>query len=233
MQQPLGVAVAQESGTGAFAGAEARTTATSNLGAVDDAMSLGLTGERRPPYFLQPSDVVDVGFTFTPEFNQTVTVQPDGNITLKAAGQLNVEGQTVEQVRAAVRQRYERFLQDPEVTVTLKDFQRPYFVAAGEVKHPGKYELRADTTLSQAVAISGGFTSQARDSRVLLFRRVNGQWSEPRLIDVKKLMAKGGLREDLELRAGDLVFVPQNTIAKIRKYVPPLNMGLYANPTQF
>src|SRR5581483_2800260 len=117
---------------------------------------------------------------------------------------------SVPEFTEAIRQAYRGFLIDPEVTVTLKDFQKPYFIAAGEVTHPGKYELRTNTTVAEAIAISGGFTSLARGSEVLVYRRAEGQWSPPRVTNVKRLLAQGRLKEDLVLRGGDLVFVPQN-----------------------
>lgn len=233
MQHSSGVAVAQESGVGIAAGAATRVTAKNNLGAVDGALSLGLTGERRPLYLLHTTDVVDISFALTPEFNQTVTIQPDGYISLKGAAAVYAAGVTVPELTRAIEAAYRSVLKDPEVTVILKDFQKPYFIAAGEVTHPGRYELRANTSLAEAIAISGGFTSHARDSRVLLYRRLNGNWELPRTVNLKRLLGKGELQEDSLLRPGDLIFVPQSTFWKIRNQVPPLNLGFYANPTQF
>ena len=233
MQQLWVVAVAQEGGPGAVAGALSGATTTPNVGATDGALSLGLTGERRPFYRLRKSDTVEVSFTFAPEFNQTVSVQPDGFIALRGAGNLLAEGQTPAELSEAIRKVYAGTLHDPEVTVTLKDFDKPYFIASGEVVHPGKYELRSDTTVTEAVAIAGGFTGQARHSQVVLFRRVSEQLFEAHLLNVKKLLKTKRLDEDAHLRPGDLVFVPQNTISKMRKYLPLPNLGMYVNPNQF
>jgi polysaccharide export outer membrane protein len=160
-------------------------------------------------------------------------VQPDGFIALRGAGNLLAEGQTPAELSEAIRKVYAGTLHDPEVTVTLKDFDKPYFIASGEVVHPGKYELRSDTTVTEAVAIAGGFTGQARHSQVVLFRRVSEQLFEAHLLNVKKLLKTKRLDEDAHLRPGDLVFVPQNTISKMRKYLPLPNLGMYVNPNQF
>src|SRR5208337_4064981 len=130
-------------------------------------------GERHPLYRLTKSDTVDVNFTFYPDFNQSLTVEPDGFVALKGAGTLFVEGLTIIEVQKAVANAYRGFLHDPEVTVTLKDFDKPYFLASGEVARPGKYELRGDVTVNEAVAIAGGFTQQARHSQVVVFRRIS------------------------------------------------------------
>jgi polysaccharide export outer membrane protein len=179
------------------------------------------------------SDVLEITFTYSPEYNQTVTVQPDGFIVLKDLGTIYAEGTTLPHLQETIRTAYSGSLNDPEVTVVLKDFNKPYFIAAGEVTRPGKYDLRGDTTVTQAVAMAGGFNSQARHSQVVLFRRTSADLVEARLLDVKRMMSARNLDEDIHLRPGDLLFVPQNTISKLRKFLPGSSMGLYVNPTQF
>jgi len=190
-------------------------------------------GERHPLYRLSKSDTVDLNFTFSPDFNQTLTVQPDGFVVLKGAGVLLAEGLTVPQMQQAVTYAYRGFLHEPEVTVTLKDFDKPYFLASGEVGRPGKYELRGDLTVNEAVAIAGGFTQQARHSQVVLFRRISAYVAESHVLDLKKMLDSRDLREDLHLQPGDFIFVPQSRISKIRKYVPTNSMSWYMNPLQF
>jgi len=190
-------------------------------------------GERHPLYRLAKSDTVDVTFTFSPDFNQTLTVQPDGFVALKGTGTLLAEGLTVPQMQQAVVYAYRGFLREPEVTVTLKDFDKPYFLASGEVARPGKYELRGDLTVNEAVAIAGGFTQQARHSQVVLFRRISAYVAESHVIDLKKMLDSHDIHEDLHLQPGDFIFVPQSRISKIRKYVPTNSISWYANPLQY
>jgi polysaccharide biosynthesis/export protein len=192
-----------------------------------------LGGERRPLYRLRTSDVVEVTFTVSPEFNQILTVQPDGYVALKDAGMTTAEGLTLPEFTEAVRKEYRGYLHDPQVAVALKDFERPYFTVGGQVGRPGKYELRSDTTVAEAVQIAGGLTSQSKHSQVVLFRRVNDDLVETRLLNLKKMLKQNGLREDAHLRPGDLVFVPQNTISKIDRFLTKPSMSMYVSPTQF
>ncbi len=190
-------------------------------------------GERHPLYRLTKSDTMDINFTFSPDFNQTLTIQPDGFVALRGAGQLSAEGLTVAQLQQAVVDAYRVFLHEPEVTVTLKDFDKPYFLASGEVARPGKYELRGDLTVIEAVAMAGGFTKQARHSQVVVFRRISPYVAESHVIDLKRMLDSHDLHEDLHLQPGDFVFVPESRISKIRKYVPTNSMSWYMNPLQF
>src|SRR5271156_3660644 len=190
--------------TGAGRGSAGMTAA--KPGEADGMGNPQLGGVRRPLYRLNRSDVVALSFTLSPEFDQTLTVQPDGYVFLKDAHPVLAQGLTLEEFRGAVERAYAGYLHDPQVAVALKEFEHPYFVAGGEVGKPGKYELRADTTVLEAVEIAGGFTHEARHSQVLLFRRVNDDVVEARVFDLKKMLQEKSLGEVPQLRPGDLVF---------------------------
>jgi len=177
--------------------------------------------------------VVEISFTVAPEFNQTLTVQPDGYVTLKDAGMVEVAGLDLTQLTDAVEKAYRGYLHDPQVAVNLKDFERPYFIVGGEVGKPGKYELRSDTTVVEAVEIAGGLTGQAKHSQVVLFRRVNDDLVESHLLNLKKMLKDKSLKEDAHLQSGDLVFVPQNSISKIARFLSKPSLSAYISPTQF
>jgi polysaccharide export outer membrane protein len=180
---------------------------------------------RTPRYRIEAGDSFDLSFELSPEFNQTVSVQPDGFVTLRGVGDIKVAGETVPELTVTLKQAYGKILNAPLISVVLKDFEKPYFVADGQVAKPGKYEMHGDMTLTQAVAIAGGFQSFAKHSQVLLFRRVDDQWTEAKLIDVKKMEKEGNLREDPFLHPGDMIFVPKSTMGKIDRFLPNMSMG--------
>jgi polysaccharide export outer membrane protein len=176
---------------------------------------------------------VEIDFTFSPEFNQTVSIQPDGYVRVRGLGDIYAAGRSLPELEGAIRDTYKTSLHDPEVTVVLKEFDKPYFIAFGEVGRPGKYELRGETSLTQAVAMAGGFTHSARHSEVLLFHRVGDGQVETRILNVKQMLRGRELGEDPFLRPGDWVYVPQNTASKIKPYLPVPALSMYVNPAQF
>jgi polysaccharide export outer membrane protein len=186
--------------------------------------------ERYPRYHLRRGDTFDLDFALSPEFNQTVAVQPDGYVTLKGAGSIFVEEQTVPELTETVKAAYAKTLHDPVIAIALKDFEKPYFIASGQVGKPGKYELRSDLTVTEAVAIAGGFTDRSKHSQVVLFHPVPGGGYEAKLLNVKKLLATRNLSEDVQLQPGDMLYVPQNTLSKIRPFLPTSSMGAYLSP---
>jgi polysaccharide export outer membrane protein len=139
----------------------------------------------------------------------------------------------LEEFRLAVREAYSGYLHDPQVAVALKEFEHPYFVAGGEIGRPGKYELRTDTSIMEAVQIAGGFTHEAKHSQVILFRRVNDDLVEARVFNLKQMLKERTLSEMPSLRPGDMVVVPQNYISKIERFLTKPSLSMYLSPTQF
>jgi polysaccharide export outer membrane protein len=180
-------------------------------------------------YHIQPGDTFDINFDLSPEFNQlAVAVQPDGFVTLHGIPDIKVQGKTVPELTEALQTAYSKILNNPQISVVLKDFQKPYFIADGQVARPGKYDLRSDTTLTEAIAMAGGFLDTAKHSQVVLFRKVDQNWTSAELIDVKKMESERNLREDPFLHPGDMLFVPKNRLSKIKPFLPSANMGAYA-----
>jgi polysaccharide export outer membrane protein len=186
---------------------------------------------RNPRYQLCKGDSFDLDFPFTPTFNQqTITVEPDGYASLRVIGDLHVEGQTIPELTETLRQSYARILHDPVITVTLKDFDKPYFTASGQVTHPGRFDLRGDITVTEGLAMAGGLTPIAKHSQVLLFRRVSSDWYEVKKINVKRLLHAMDLNEDVHLRPGDMLYVPTSAVGNIKRLIPGAGLGMTYNP---
>jgi polysaccharide export outer membrane protein len=158
-------------------------------------------------YRLYPSDQIAITFPLTPEFNQTITIEPDGYSSLTGAGDLRLAGLTTEEAVSAIKVAYSKILHDPIVTVELKDFNKPFFVVTGQVNHPGKYDLRGPISATEAIAMAGGMTGAAKSSQALLFRRADGSRYEVTRVNLKRIL-NGRQLEDTELLSGDMLYVP-------------------------
>jgi polysaccharide biosynthesis/export protein len=186
--------------------------------------------QARPRYEIEPGDVIELNFPLQMDFNQTLTIAPDGYVSLKGIGDFYVAGKSLPELRQAMVTAYSGILHNPIVNVDLRDFQKPFFIVNGQVTHPGKYDLRENITVTEALAIAGGATDAAKSSQVLLFRRVpGGTMVEVRKLDMRRMYKKGDLTEDVPLKPGDLIFVPQTALSKIQKFLPTSEMGLYTS----
>jgi len=181
-------------------------------------------------YTLNPGDVLEIQYRYTPEFNQTVIVQPDGYVSLQIGGDLKVGGRDLAQVRNLILAKVRTQLESPELTVILKEFQKPYVVVAGEVVQPGKLEMREKLTAVQAVLMAGGFKDSAKSSQILVFRKLNADTAEVRSLNFKTLTRTRDLENDLTLQAGDMILVPRNRISKLERYVRIASLAAFLNP---
>ncbi len=188
--------------------------------------------ERNPRYRIAPDDVLAISFTLTPELNQKISVQPDGYISLQSAGNIHVAGLTVPALVEAIKKAYGNVLHDPIVDVDLVDFQKPFFTVLGQVGKSGQYDLRSDITVTQAIAVAGGFASTAK-TQVFLYRAVSANWAEVHELKLKDILNGKNISEDAHLRPGDMIFVPEKFISNFKKYVP-YSIGLSPPyPTSF
>ncbi len=199
----------------------------------------GLAAQEPPPdvserYRIEASDVLAVKYRYSPEYDHTVMVQPDGFISLPIVGELRVGGLTVAEALAAIRTQASRRLREPEITLELKEFQRPRFFVGGEVGSPGEFALRGRIGVMQAIAMAGGFKQSAKHSQVVHLRQVDDRHAVRTIVNAKQL-AKNPETADIELQPCDLLFVPQNRISKVMTSVVPLagplaSFGLLLNP---
>jgi len=200
------------------------TVAAGNAKSADDRPALQ---QRNPRYRVQRDDVLNISFALSPELNQSVTIQPDGYITLANAGSVYIQGMTVPEVVEAIKKAYANTLHDPIIDVDLKDFQKPFFVVSGQVGKPGQYDLRYDITASEAIALAGGLMPTAK-TQILIFHRVSAGWMEVKKFNLKDILNGKNVNEDAILQPGDMIFVPEKFITNFRKYVP-YNLGLYTS----
>ena len=188
--------------------------------------------QRYPRYVIQRQDVLLISFPLSTELNQTVTVQPDGYINLQSAPSVHVQGMTVPEMEEAVKHAYTGVLQNPIINVDLEDFQKPFYTVSGQVGKPGQYELRADITVAEAIAVAGGLAPTAKN-QVFLFHKQSNAWFHVEKLNLKDVLNGKKADEDALMKPGDMVFVPENAITKFRKYVPySVNAGTYLAENQ-
>lgn len=189
--------------------------------------------ERDPHYRLQPEDRIEVQYRFTPEYNAQASVQPDGYAVLPLTGEVKLSGLTLAEAEKAIRLKAGERLNDPEVTVLLKEYVKPFFTVAGEVAKPGRIELHGEVTLVEAIALSGGFKDSAHRTQVLLLRKSASDLAQVRVYDLRKMMSPKGIREDITIQSGDLLVIPRNAVSKIEPFMRLTDAGLYAIAARF
>jgi polysaccharide export outer membrane protein len=181
---------------------------------------------RDQPYRLQPSDVLQLEYEYTPEYNQLATVEPDGSVRLRLVGSVKVGGLSLDEATVAITAKASVPLNNPELTLTLKEFVKPHFTVYGEVTRPGVYDIHGGVTVLQAIALSGGVKDTSKESQVVLVRKINADIAEVKVINTKVMSSAKGVREDFELRPDDMLIVPKNRLGKLEPYIRVASTGL-------
>jgi len=168
----------------------------------------------RPEYRLGPGDLLKVQVFQVPDLDRDVRVDNTGRVSLPLIGSVEAAGLSVAQLQDQVATRYrERYLQDPQVTVSLQESPSQRVTVGGAVTEPGVYPLGAPhLTLQQAVAMGRGITNVANPRNVMVFRTVGGERMFARF-DLKQIQ-QGELR-DPDVYGGDIVIVDRSGVRTV------------------
>jgi polysaccharide biosynthesis/export protein len=155
---------------------------------------------------IHPGDQLSVQVYGDTTLTQTVTVLNDGTIAYPLIGQVPVAGKTPEQAASLLRTRLLKYVRHPVVNVAISQLAQPNVMVLGDVKNPGKYQLRSDARLSDAIAAAGG-----------LAQDVDGTYPNARIsnpagaisqVSLQRLLRQGDTSQDQRLGEGDVVYVP-------------------------
>lgn len=175
--------------------------------------------DSEPAYRIAPGDVLDVAPLTAPELARTVTVQPDGRISLPLVSPIMVADRSPQQVEYALAQAYSSQLVRPEISVSVKQASPLKVFVGGEVDKPGVYDMPGDIDALQAVIMAGGFKTSARKSEVVVIRRgMNGQ-PMMRTADLNQSLYQPLGSQSVPLRRYDVIYVPRSTIANVGLFV--------------
>ena len=159
----------------------------------------------RPEYRIGPSDLLAVTVFQIEDLGREVRVNNNGEVSLPLVGAVGAAGRTVDQLEDDIARKYnEKYLQDPQVTVFVKEFASQRVTVGGSVEKPGIYPITSSMTLLQALSLAGGFDDVASHSNVFVFRTSGGKRVYARF-DVSAIEA--GSLADPELTGEDVVVV--------------------------
>jgi polysaccharide export outer membrane protein len=162
-------------------------------------------------YVIGPDDVLDVSLWGNAEISRTVPVRPDGRISLPLLNDIQAGGLSPMELRDALIKALTPFMADPSVSVLVKEIHSVKVTVLGEVKAPGRYEIKDRATVLDVLAVAGGLTEFANRDGIAVLRREGGQSRRVR-VDYGKLTSSNGSRGETAMnfcvKAGDVVVVP-------------------------
>jgi polysaccharide export outer membrane protein len=158
-------------------------------------------------YRIGPEDVLQVFVWKNEALSRTVSVRPDGKISLPLLGDVEAAGQTTRELRDALVKRYTEFIAAPEISVIVNEVKSIKVSVIGEILKPGQYELKSRTTVLDMVAIAGGFGPFASRAKMAILRPDGGKMKRIPF-NFNKAISEGGEQENFYVQPGDIVVVP-------------------------
>ncbi len=170
-------------------------------------------------YRIQRGDQLSLDFYMNSEFNDNVTVDPDGKVVLRLVGPLQAAGLTPDQLAASIDKAYTSELRSPGAVVHLRNMPGRQIYVEGEVNKPGAFPLQPGMTAVQALALAGGVTDSSDPQSTVLIRRDACGQPERSQIDLASATKEPGTANDVALMAHDVVVVPKSGIANADLWV--------------
>lgn len=178
-----------------------------------------------PEYRLGVGDVVEVKFFNNERFNETVTVRPDGRITMEKVGDIPVAGMSPSRLDSLITVSYARILQSPDVTVFVRRFSGNQVYVLGEVNAPGAYPLEGEMTILQSIATARGTKRGAKLGSVIVLRQGAGagagEGGKGFMINLNPYLSgdqRSGFRPDLAASPGDIIYVPKTAFSSFNEF---------------
>lgn len=166
---------------------------------------------RSQEWVLGVGDDITINVWENPGLTTEATIRPDGNVTMPLVGDLRAVGETPTSLKEKIKAKLADFvkLQGSEITVALRGANSYRFTVSGEVTRPGMQSLGYFVTVSEAIALAGGFTRFARRNEMVLQRR-DAKTGVVRTIPLAYDALVGNKRPDMNivLLAGDSLYVP-------------------------
>lgn len=160
-----------------------------------------------PTYKIGAQDVLKIDVWREDQLTRTVPVRPDGKITLPLLNDIQAVGLTPMELAGVIREDLKKYVNNPQVTVSVTEINSRRIYVNGEVNKPGAYQLQPRMTVLQALSGSGGFTTFAREKGIYVLRNVNGK-SIKIPFNYKEAIKGKNMDQNIELEPGDVIVVP-------------------------
>jgi len=158
-------------------------------------------------YVVGPEDVLYIHVWREDALSRTLPVRVDGYISLPLVHEVKAAGLTPLKLKESLTERFKEFIENPNVSVTVMEANSFKVYVSGQVKNPGVYRLRSETTVLQIIPMAGGFGDWANQKKILIIRKENGK--EKRIIvNYKKILKGDAPDSNIVLKGGDTIVVP-------------------------
>jgi len=177
-------------------------------------------------YTIKPGDTLNIIVFPTEDLSKEVVVQKDGKISMKLLGEIQASGFTLQELSKKIENGLAKYISNPLVSVTLKEFGKRRVYIMGQTKSPGGYDYKDNMKLLELLSLSSGYTNDADLSKVKIFRGTSDKRTVIE-VNMEDVVNKGEINKDVELQIDDIVYIPQKGISGWNWFVNDILPSLY------
>jgi len=168
-----------------------------------------------PDYIIGPEDILEITVWKNADLSKQVQVRPDGRISLPLLGDISAVAKTPVHLTDEISAGLRMYMENPTVSIMIKEVNSYQIYVLGEVNKPGKYPLKSKTTLLQGITVAGGFTAMAARNKIVIFRFSKdggGEGLTKLRASYDDIVVRDGSSQNIELKPGDQIVVPSETM---------------------
>src|SRR5881396_1764174 len=160
-----------------------------------------------PAYKIGPQDLLKIDVWKEDQLTRTVPVRPDGKITLPLLNDVQAAGLTPMELASVISEQLKKYINNPQVTVSVTEINSRRVYVTGEVLKPGTFSLLPNMTVLQALSSSGGFSQFARVKNIYVLRKEGGK-DVKHPFNYKEVVSGKSPEQNILLEPGDVIVVP-------------------------
>lgn len=170
-------------------------------------------------YRIAVNDKLYISVWRVPDLSMEVVVGPDGKISFPLIGDIDAAGKTLSELDAEITEKLKEYVNNPQVSVIVREFAGDRVTVIGEVKSPGIYKFSGKARLMDIIALANGFSDRAKTSSVLIVREPQELENETKLfvVDIKSIL-KGNLEKNIEVEPDDIIYVSRTFISNVQEF---------------
>lgn len=171
-------------------------------------------------YLINVNDKLYVSVWRVPDLSMEIIVRPDGYMSFPLIGDIEASGRTLTELKDEITAKLKEYVENPQVSLVVKEFAGEKVVILGEVRSPGVYKFTGKVSLMEGLGFAGGFTRDAQPKSIIVVRSpVAGEEKEKLIVlNAASILQKGNLKENIELEPNDIIFVSRSMISNVKEF---------------
>lgn len=183
-------------------------------------------------YKISVNDRLYIAVWRVPDLSMEFVVGPDGYISFPLIGDIRAAGKTLSELDAEITGKLKEYVEDPQVSVVIREFAGDQVTVIGDVVRPGIYKFVGEIKIIDVIALAGGFTDRARSSSIVIVREPDDPQKDVNLVvaDIKSIL-KGHYKSNIEVKPYDIIYVSRTLVSNVQEFytnfiVPAFNSAV-------